>query len=285
MLRGIDMRAARLLSLLTCTWLVLSSSAQASEIICPIMFNGHTGGYRARTQLTMVNPGAEVLSATVKAFKNDGTPAAVFRGNSNAVSETSLELNQNEVMIRETDGESSVIQDGWLLLSYQTAARPLATADVYLLKEGETCSPESVFRVPFVEAGTRLMSVAELTLDWSTGTHQILSASAFALVNPSDTKMARVTLMLLKYPAGSGQALTYPDAVIEIPPRQRVARFLTEWFPVLSGVLPPPLITISRPRGTISIVSDSPIACGAVDLDLTAARYSQGVASTIESAP
>lgn len=222
-----NMRAARLLSLLTCTWVVLSLSAEASELVCPIMFNGHAGGYRARTQLTIVNPGTEPLSAAVKAFKNDGTPAAVFRGNPNAVSQTSLELTQNEVMIKETDGESSVIQDGWLLLSYQTGARPVVTADIYLLKEGETCSPESVFRVPFVEAGTRLISVAQLTLDWSTGTYQVLSASAFALVNPSDTK----------------------------------------------------------PRGTVSVVSDSPLACGGVDLDLPAARYSQGVVSAIGAEP
>ncbi len=276
------MRTVRPFSLVVifCTSFVLPLSGESSELVCPILLNGQAGGYRAKTVLTVMNPGAEVLSATVKAFSNDGAPAVVLRVYPNTVSETSLELKQNEVTIRETDGESALLQEGWLLLSYQTATRPIATADVYLLKEGETCSPESVFRVPFVDAGTRLMSVARLTLDSSTGMNRVLNVSAYALVNPSDTKTVRVTLSLLKF-----RPEPYPDKVIDIPPRQRVAKFLTELFPILLPGIPAPGVTISHGLGTVSIVSDSSVACGAVDLDLATARYSQGVVSAVGTPP
>jgi len=274
------MRTVRHLSVLAiCGSFVLPLLGESSELVCPILLNGQAGGYRAKTVVTVINPGSEVLSGTVKAFRNDGTPATVIQVYPNTVSEASIELKQNELWIRETDAQSAFLQEGWVLLSYQGTTRPIAAADVYLLKEGETCLPESVFRVPFVDAGTRLTSVARLTLDSSTGRNQVLNVSAYALVNPSDTKTARVTLSLKIRPE------PFPDKVIDIPPGQRVAKFLSELFPIPLAEFPSPGITQSSSFGTVSIVSDSPVACGAVDLDLRNARYSQGVVSVVGSPP
>lgn len=276
------MRTVRPYSLVViCGLLGLPLLAQSSQLVCPILLNGHADGYRAKTILTVMNPDAQALSARLSAFSNDGNPAALLRVYPNTVSETSLELKQHEVTFRKTDGEFAALQEGWLLLSYQTATTPVVTAEVRLLKEGEACSPESVFRVPCMAADTRLTSVARIALDWSTGIYEVVEVSAYALVNPSETKTARVTLSLLNI------GRPYPDKVIDIPPRQRVAKSLTELFPILpSGPgIPIPGRTTSYNLGTVLIVSDSPVACGAVDLDLRTARYSQGIVSAVGSPP
>jgi len=95
--QGIIMRTVGPFSLVI-IWgaFVLPLLAESSELVCPIVLNGHAAGYRAKTVLTVMNPGTEVLSATIKAFNNDGTPAAVLRVYPNTVSETSLQLEQDE---------------------------------------------------------------------------------------------------------------------------------------------------------------------------------------------
>ena len=191
-------------------------------------------GYR--TNLILMNPGDRTVTARVEFFSADGTPLSLPLGAFNRTS-LSLVLSPKGSASLFTDGIDSLLRVGWARV---TCTDPIGGSTVMQTRAGSQV---------ISEAGAAASIPARRTLSYLDG--RGFARSGVAICNPG---LAAVTLNL-RLRDTAGKLVGARNVVL--PGLGQVAKFFTEWFPLIQEGF----------EGTLEISSPAPVVSVALRYD------------------
>ncbi len=238
-------------------------------------------GYATSTSLEFLNRGSAPTVLKVSAFSNNGDQKPLT-GNAAVLNTTLQPLMPYSVVIE----PGSFLADGWARVESQDLGQLSARAEVSLTSPLITpagVKQMSKFHSGAVRPAMRFLTLvrASATPDWK----KLLRISALAFVNPSDSETVSVKIELEAWPFGGHfQGDTFEPVDIALPPRSRIAKTLGELFPAIlvEPEIPTPGATVVTAMGVVKATSQSPIAVGAVNMDLSNGAYSQAFTVDLE---
>jgi len=208
-----------------------------ADDLAPVLhFSQVADGAGYRTNLILMNPGERVVTARVEFFAADGSPLSLPVG---GFSRTSLDLvlNPRGSASLFTDGIGSAIAVGWARV---TCTAPIGGAAILQTRAGARVASE---------AGAAPSIPATRSLSYLDG--RGFARSGVAICHPGSEPVA----LNLRLRDTAGKLVAARSVVV--PGLGQVAKFFTEWFPLIQGDF----------EGTLEISSPSPVAAVALRFD------------------
>jgi len=234
-------------------FLSVTASAQTQDLVLPIALNGYTTvPIHHQTIIRIVNLSPDSADVTLEAYQNDGTAVRIFglfpipqQGTK------SVFRIESGGSVEAYTAEDTPDLNGWVRLTYNVGATILASAEVALINA--PVGPHPICMRPSTEINTsvQVQAVAPATKFGAFVASVTNRKSAYAIINPSTTQTATVFLSLMNL---SGQFVG--TATLQIPPQNRVSRFVHELVPnVPAGFM-----------GSLHITSSLPVGFGGVNV-------------------
>ncbi len=247
------------------------ATSESLDLILPIVATGFLGNpgapdIRWETSFVFLNLSATTFTGDLEIFQNDGT--LVEEGGFSV----SYEIPANGLRDRSIFTQSIIPPppfptiDGWARLRLPAGAPVQAQTEVRINTDF-LATVTTLAHVPAVRPARRFRTVLIDRLIGATGQHR---QTAYAIVNPSETDDAKVKLSTSGLPLGGEPTC---NAMLTIPPRNRVSRLVEDLFPTCQELELLRIATL-RPVAAVTITSDIPIAVGALDVLLPEGRIS-----------
>jgi hypothetical protein len=227
--------------------------AQTRDLILPIALNGYTTPpVHYQTIIRIVNMSASTVDVTLEAYQNDGSAVRILElfPITRPGTKTVLSI-PGGGSVETFTAEDTPSLNGWIRLTFDSAATILATAEVALINA--PVGPHPICMRPSTEIVTSVQVSATAAASRFSGfaINRTTRKSAYALVNPSTSEKATAFLSLMD---GDGKFVA--SGTIEIPPQGRLARFLHEFLPSAPSDF----------MGSFRVTSTIPIGFGGVNV-------------------
>jgi hypothetical protein len=231
-----------------------ASFAEMRDLILPIALNGYTTPpVHYQTIIRIVNMSPSVAAeVTFEAYQNDGTPIRVLElfPVARTGTKTVFAIDGGGAVEAFT-AEDTPSLNGWIRLTFDSAATILASAEVALINA--PVGPHPICMRPSTEILTSVQMPASAAAVKFSGFVAIQPnrKSGYAIVNPSTSQTATVFLSLMD---SAGRFVA--SGTVQIPPQGRVSRFVHEFLPTApSGFM-----------GSLRITSTIPVGFGGVNV-------------------
>ena len=226
--------------------------AATQDLILPVVANGYVRQpIHFQTVLRVLNLAAEAVEITVEGFQNDGTATRLFElfPLPRAGTKSTFTIGPLGSLEVSTAGDVPTF-NGWIRLTHPASAQIQASAEVALIDAlvgpHPICSRTSREIVNTVE-------VRALAAAARSGGFAVIRPnrqSAYAIVNPTE-QAAEVFLSLLDF---SGRLTG--SATLQVAPRSRVSKFLTEFLAAAPADF----------MGSLRVSSVTPVAVAAINV-------------------
>jgi len=227
--------------------------AQKQDLILPIALNGYTTPpIHYQTIIRIVNMSSSAVEVTLEAYQNDGTAVRILdlfpvvRAGTKSI----FDINAGGTVEAFT-AEDVPALNGWIRLTFDSAATILATAEVALINAPVGPHPICMRASTEILTSVQTGAVAAAQKFSAFAVVRPYRKSAFAIVNPSTTEAATVFLSLLDL---GGRLIS--GATLPIAPLARLSRFLQEFMPGAPADF----------MGSLRITSTIPVGFGGVNV-------------------
>lgn len=243
----------RSVALFACVCVLLSGATTAAtqESILPIVVNGYTKEpIHFQTKIRIVNLSSSAVEVTLEAYQNDGTATRILElfpvprpGTTSVLKIAPLGS------VESVTAEDIPPLDGWARLTYDSSASIVVSTELDLIDA--LVGPHPICRRSSNEilASVEMPAIKAARKFSGFAINHPYRQSGYAVLNPSIAQPAHVFLSLLD---SSGKLAASSN--LEIPPRSRIAKFVSELFPNMS----------SNFTGSLSVTADIPVAVGAL---------------------
>jgi hypothetical protein len=234
--------------------------SQTRDLILPIALNGYTTPpVHYQTIIRIVNMSASAVDVTLEAYQNDGTAIRILelfpitRPGTKTVFALSGGGSVEAFTLEDTPS-----LNGWIRLTFDSAATILATAEVALINA--PVGPHPICMRPSTEIVTSVQIPATAAANKFSGfaINRPTRKSAFAIVNPSTSEKATAFLSLM-----DSEGKFIASGTVEIPPQGRLARFLHEFLPNAPSDF----------MGSFRVTSTIPVGFGGVNVLFPEGEY------------
>ncbi|HEY3127877.1 MAG TPA: hypothetical protein VGL91_00320 [Acidobacteriota bacterium] len=284
------MSPVRLTHIVALIWIAGShlTTAQTQELILPVAVNGVVRSpLHFQTTYRILNTSDAIISVTFEARRQDGSETNLFKDlfcdvgpiPPPILSKTIFTLQPNGAIELPSKSASDALFNGWIRLTYVSATPSAVQANsevTFVSANPVPCPPNiAICQRPsgdILSSATvsAVKSQKEFHLPATITTNR---HTAIAVVNPSPTQKATVTLTLLD---SIGRVFLVNGAAIssklEIPPGTKLSSFLWEAFVtclpfqpcIPTQPLPPPAPEMFH--GSLKITSDNPVGVAALNV-------------------